>query len=848
MKQKHFLFTALAVFLALQISIFTACSSDSDSDNDEAPVTPVVKTFTVTFNSNPPTINGETATVTGEMSQQEFAENEEKALSTCTFTLSASSYKFAGWARTADATTVEFADGQSITLTENITLYAVWKEGGYFVTFNANAPEDLPDGVSVQGDMPHQFLEKAESGTSSVAQKLNKCTFTLTGYYFKGWAESATATTAKFEDEASVTTKSDTMLYAVWEKALTITFNKNSDDATGDMQAMSVEKGKTVTLTKCTFSRTGYIFKGWATSALSWASASYTDEKQTSFTSNTTLYAVWEAKKCKATFDKNGATSGDVTDETEYTYGATDWSGSGKFTFPENAFVYDANHVFVGWATSATPAETDKVYSALEKAVWLWDGDQTFYAVWGDKNANPLKVNGVAVGDAGAFVFDTNKTDFAFTGELFGEDFKKILDATKGLAKGVNLDFSACEGVSFALKDGDYTAPVVDKTANIKSLVLPPNLSKVPEYFFYNNDNLTSIEVNGKTETIGDCAFNLCSKLSNIKISEGVKNIGMHAFGWSDSITILEIPSSVEMLGTEICYSCSSLTAINVADGNANYSSADGVLFDKDKTKLLVYPQGKTTTAYSVPSTVTEISDSAFSENSNLKSVGIPSSVTKIGRSAFSNCSKLATVRLNSGLKTIDSNAFYNSAISSITLPDTLETLGGSAFERCLSLVSINIPTSVKTIGDDCFDIYNSTYSPAKFSSITVDSANANYSAEDGVLYNKDKTLLIKYPCAKTDTSFAIPDTVTEIKSNAFGYATNLAKVHIPQSVQTIKTSSTQDYAYGYSPFSNCASTLKIYCEAASKPAGFGYSWNYYSSSGSLTVEYGVDATAFATK
>ncbi|NCB44312.1 MAG: leucine-rich repeat domain-containing protein, partial [Clostridia bacterium] len=88
---------------------------------------------------------------------------------------------------------------------------------------------------------------------------------------------------------------------------------------------------------------------------------------------------------------------------------------------------------------------------------------------------------------------------------------------------------------------------------------------------------------------------------------------------------------------------CSSLTEIIVGESNPNYSSLDGVLFNKDQTTLIQYPGGKSG-AYTIQDNVTEIGNCAFSGCSSLTSVSIPDSVTFIGISAFSECSRLTAV------------------------------------------------------------------------------------------------------------------------------------------------------------------------------------------------------------
>ena len=150
--------------------------------------------------------------------------------------------------------------------------------------------------------------------------------------------------------------------------------------------------------------------------------------------------------------------------------------------------------------------------------------------------------------------------------------------------------------------------------------------------------------------------------------------------------------------------------------------------------------------------------DSPFCDNSNIKSVIIENGVTSIGESAFNSCTSL----------------------TSVTIPDSVTSIGERAFSDCTSLVSVTIPNSVTSIGDGAFEDCNN------LASITVNSNNNNYSSQDGVLFNKNKTTLIQYPMGNTRTSYTIPNSVTSIGDFAFQYCTSLVSVTIPNSVTSI--------------------------------------------------------------
>lgn len=171
---------------------------------------------------------------------------------------------------------------------------------------------------------------------------------------------------------------------------------------------------------------------------------------------------------------------------------------------------------------------------------------------------------------------------------------------------------------------------------------------------------------------------------------------------------------------------------------------------------------------------------SPFYANSNIKSVSIGNGVTSIGVYAFDWCRDLTSITIPNSVTSIDDFAFSDCGITNITLPETLERIGRYAFDSCDNLTYINIPSSVTFIGEDSF------YYCKSLTSIDVNPNNNNYSSQDGVLYNKNKTTLIYYPMAKSDFEYTIPDGVETINSRAFYYCKNLNNIHIPDSVVEI--------------------------------------------------------------
>lgn len=257
--------------------------------------------------------------------------------------------------------------------------------------------------------------------------------------------------------------------------------------------------------------------------------------------------------------------------------------------------------------------------------------------------------------------------------------------------------------------------------------------------------------IEGKPVTrIGNGAFTGCASLTNITIPASVTAI---SFGSKDGIDVFE--------------GCTSLTEINVASGNTKYTSQDGVLFNRDKTILLRYPEGKSS-SYHIPKGVTEIDNYAFYKNATLTDIFIPEGVTEIGCYSFLGCSNLTSVRL----------------------PSSMKRICGVCFNGCTNLTSITLPSCLEEICSEPNEYYYFVKCPklAVFEVYEVAGATRNYSSLDGVLFNGNKTVLVAFPNGKGE-NYVIPDGVTGFNGSAFSYDLGLKSIVIPNSVTSIERS-----------------------------------------------------------
>jgi len=232
--------------------------------------------------------------------------------------------------------------------------------------------------------------------------------------------------------------------------------------------------------------------------------------------------------------------------------------------------------------------------------------------------------------------------------------------------------------------------------------------------------------------------------IKEIIIDENVTSIGNNAFKACGNLTSINISSTVNKISKGAFNECTELISINVSDLNTTYYSNDGVLFLSSNNELMCFPAGKEVSSYTIPEGTIRINQYAFYGCNNLKIVNTPESMFTIDYQSFMNCDNLETIDISSNIYSISSE-FISS---------------------CKSLVSINVSMD-----------------------------NVFFSDEDGVLFNKDITKLIKYPSGKAGY-YMFPSSVTSIESKSFLGAVNLTGVVLSESIGTIPS-----YA-----FQNCIS------------------------------------------
>lgn len=296
----------------------------------------------------------------------------------------------------------------------------------------------------------------------------------------------------------------------------------------------------------------------------------------------------------------------------------------------------------------------------------------------------------------------------------------------------------------------------------ITGVEIPDSVTLISDYAFQDCKSLTKIKIPGSVKKIGNWwdnvngqVFNRCSNLEEVILEEGIEEISGRAFDSCSKVKEWKLPKSLKRIGpcafrnisveefnipenvesiAATFISSSNLSRINVDSNNKYFTSVDGILFDKDSTRLIKYPENRDGNSYEVPNTVKTIDANAFLSCKNLKTITIADSVEEIGDSAFYG-SELKTINLGGGITNISNKPFY----------------------EAWNLTSINVITE-----------------------------NDKYESENGILFNKGKTILIKCPpVTMNGETYEIPNTVAEIGAQAF-FTSHIKNVIIPSSVKKI--------------------------------------------------------------
>ena len=374
----------------------------------------------------------------------------------------------------------------------------------------------------------------------------------------------------------------------------------------------------------------------------------------------------------------------------------------------------------------------------------------------------------------------------ANTVEIEGIYYELISKAKQATVKGaVSTSGSVVIPASVFYEGVEYSVSSIGsevfKGRSLTSVTIPNSVTSIGENAFQGCSGLTSVHISdiaawcrisfgsGYANPL-NCAHHLYlgdEEIKDLVIPNGVTCIERCAFWGCSGLTSVNIPSSVTSIGSSAFYGCSGLTAVHISDIGAWCK----ISFVQSSNPLSLarhlFLNGEEVKDLEIPNSVTSIGSSAFYGCTGLTSVTIGNSVTSIGNGAFYNCSGLTSVNIGNGVTSIGSSAFSGcSGLTSLIFGSSLTSIGNNAFCECSGLTSVIFPNSVTDIGCEAFR-----------------------------------------GCSGL-TSVTIPNSVTLIRDYSFGWCNALTSITIGSEVNTIGTQA----------FTNCPELTDVYCYAENVP------------------------------
>lgn len=659
------------------------------------------------------------------------------------------------------------------------------------------------------------------------------------------------------------------------------------------------------------------------------------------------LYAYWTGKTFTITYHADHGATQSTTESVVY-------GEQFAFEVPAITAERDARYAFVGWYTGAS-GEGTKLTGEDGKGLSGWQvaEDITVYAYWAEALSfvetvgsageaaytvqagpeiglvNSITIPAVYQGKqvtdilSGAFrdcttLVNVNIPDSIRTvGALSLDD---SAGAFSGCTNLMNVNVYQVEGThevyyssvdGVLLLDSPQTNTVriaYFPAARSGIYYVPDVVEEIPTRTFANSD-ITAVVIPESVLYIRQTAFYNCDDLEIVSFTSGSADaqtllIEGYAFQSCDALEEITLPARLGEVESfnDVFYACNALENVYFEEGNALYSSVDGLICDALGTTAIFCPYGKSG-VYTIPGEILAIGEGAFESRDQITDIVIGAYVATIGAHAFEDCANLESVTFRGSAAAnateIGSYAFYNCAqlttvtfeencavsafgdyafaycekLAEILIPTTTETIGAYAFQSCVLLQSITIEGGEKelTIGDyafsECgsltevnlmsavadFNFYRVFNGCNYIENVNVDESNSNFADIDGILYSKDLTAIVYYPRVRTAQTYELPESVMVIREGAFADNPNLESFVIGENVTTIEAyafyncsaiqsitidGGTAELTLGDYAFAGCSGFSTLSLPDRTKTIG---NYTFYATSSLTDLSFGTD-------
>lgn len=423
-------------------------------------------------------------------------------------------------------------------------------------------------------------------------------------------------------------------------------------------------------------------------------------------------------------------------------------------------------------------------------------------AFYGDKALEALDLSNCHTICDRAFSFCTSlKTvDISTVGQIGNYSFVGCTGLeelkTSEMNKIANYAFAMCS----SLRSLNLKATYVGENAfyycsGLTDVVFASDVTEIDAAAFYYCSALTNVSFKGSCRYIGDYAFTNCSSLTSVYVPAGCEYIGDFAFAGCRNVSnvTFSADANIRSVGQNPFYLVY-ISDFTVEDGSKYMTVRDGILYDKNMTRLILSPFAKSIVGLALPDSVRSIGDYALSTVYSIISVNL-NNVTEIGKGAFMNagvqtvypgtalkaigdyafasCSRLDFFGVPEGVETIGNYAFAGSNLSgSVQLPTTLRTLGDYAYAQNTGVTAVTVPAGVKKIGEGAF---------AECTALTSVTLNEGVAEIGDYAFLGDSAL----------TTAVLPASVTTLGTGAFALCGNLNRVTLSEALTELP-----DYAF----------------------------------------------------